>query len=95
MDFGEKMTHTNGKMAGKVIGGAIRELREARGQTLEGLAASADISYQYLSGIETGKENFSIRILEKIARALEIPMLALIAHAYDRDPHRDTTEPGI
>ena len=79
------MTHANGKVAIKVIGGAIRELREQRGLTLEGLAANADVSYQYLSGIETGKENFSIRILEKIARALDMPMVALISQAY-RDP---------
>ena len=76
------MTSANGPVAVKVIGGAIRQLREQRGLTLESLAANAEISYQYLSGIETGKENFSIRILEKIARALDMPMLALIATAY-------------
>lgn len=75
----------NGRVAVKIIGGAIRSMREARGLTLEGLAANADISYQYLSGIETGKENFSIRILEKIARALDVSLVTLIARAYDRD----------
>lgn len=79
------MAHANGKVAVKVIGGAIRQLREQRGLTLENLAANADISYQYLSGIETGKENFSIRILEKIAGALEMPVLALITDAYGRE----------
>ena len=79
------MTQANGKAAVKVIGGAIRQLREQRGQTLENLAANADISYQYLSGIETGKENFSIRILEKIARALDMPVVGLITTAYARD----------
>ena len=76
---------TNGKVAVKVIGGGIRGMREERGLTLEGLAANADISYQYLSGIETGKENFSIRILEKIARALDVSLVALISDAYNRD----------
>lgn len=79
------MTHANGPIAVKVIGGAIRQLREQKGLTLEGLAANASISYQYLSGIETGKENFSIRILEKIATALDIPVVALISAAYDPD----------
>lgn len=83
------MSSGNGQAAVKVIGGAIRQLRERRGLTLEGLAANAEISYQYLSGIETGKENFSIRILEKIARALDTPMVALIATAYAGDD-----EPG-
>lgn len=86
------MSSTQGKVAVKVIGGAIRELRERRGLTLEGLAANADISYQYLSGIETGKENFSIRILEKIARALELPMVALISRAYERDAAADADQ---
>jgi len=69
----------------KVIGGAIRGLREQRGLTLEKLASSASISYQYLSGIETGKENFSIAILEKIAKALDVPLVSLIAVAYGKE----------
>ena len=79
------MSYANGKTAVKVIGGAIRGLREEKGLTLEGLAANADISYQYLSGIETGKENFSIRILEKIARALDVSLVVLISSAYAGD----------
>jgi transcriptional regulator with XRE-family HTH domain len=88
------MTQQNGKVAVKVIGGAIRQLREERGLTLERLAASATISYQYLSGIETGKENFSIRILEKIARALDMPMVTLISHAYDPAAAKDKLKTG-
>ena len=77
------MSTFNTKAAVKIIGEEIREQREHRGWTLEGLAANADISYQYLSGIETGKENFSIRILEKIAGALEMPIVTLISSAYE------------
>lgn len=73
----------------KVIGAAIRVLREQRGLTLERLAMNAGISYQYLSGIETGKENFSIAILEKVAKALDVPMLTLIAAAYKPVPGDD------
>lgn len=79
------MTKVEQVEAVKVIGGAIRGLREQRGLTLEKLASSASISYQYLSGIETGKENFSIAILEKIARALDVPLLSLIAVAYGQE----------
>jgi transcriptional regulator with XRE-family HTH domain len=75
-------SNVNGRVAMKVIGSAIRGLREQRGLTLERLATEAHISYQYLSGIETGKENFSIHILEKIARALDLSMMTLIASAY-------------
>jgi XRE family transcriptional regulator, regulator of sulfur utilization len=69
----------------RVIGAAIRRLREQRGWTLERLAGAAGISYQYLSGIETGKENFSIRILEQVAAALGVPLVAVIAEAYGID----------
>ena len=69
----------------RVIGGAIREARAERRLTLEMLARHAEISYQYLSGIECGKENFSIHILEKIAGALELPIVALISRAYSRE----------
>ena len=72
----------SGHAAIKVLGAAIRDLREQKGLTLEGLASKAGISYQYLSGIETGKENFSIRILEQITRALEIPLWQLVEKAY-------------
>jgi len=72
----------SGHAAVKVLGAAIRDLRETKGLTLEGLASKADISYQYLSGIETGKENFSIRILEQITRALDVPLLHLVEKAY-------------
>jgi len=87
------MAHAHGKVAVKVIGGAIRQVREQQGLTLEQLAANADISYQYLSGIETGKENFSIRILEKISKALNLPMVSLISAAYS-EPARGANDAG-
>ena len=69
--------------AQKIIGQRIRALREQRGLTLESLAAAADISYQYLSGVETGKENFSIGVLEGLARSLGVTLRSLVAAAYE------------
>ena len=62
--------------------------------TLEQLASEAGITYQYLSGVETGKENFSIGVLEKIAEALRFPLSALVMAAYHEEdalaaPHVD------
>jgi transcriptional regulator with XRE-family HTH domain len=70
--------------AQKIIGACLRALREQRGLTLETLAAKAGITYQYLSGVETGKENFSIQVLENLSGALGIPIKSLIASAYNR-----------
>lgn len=68
--------------AQRLIGRCIRFLREQRRLTLEQLASKAGITYQYLSGVETGKENFTISVLEGVATALGIPVEALIATAY-------------
>lgn len=70
-------------IAQQLIGRCIRQLREQRGMTLEGLASEAGISYQYLSGIETGKENFTISVLESIAKALQFPVRTIISLAYE------------
>lgn len=70
------------KSAQQIIGACIRHFRESRSQSLEKLAVDAKISYQYLSGVETGKENFSIQVLDSIAKSLGIPLNKLIAAAY-------------
>lgn len=71
--------------AQQLIGRCIRILREQRQMTLEQLASPAGITYQYLSGVETGKENFTIGVLEKIAEALRFPLNVLVAAAYHEE----------
>ena len=66
-----------------ILGACVRSLRQQQKMSLETLAVKAGVSYQYLSGIETGKENFTVQILESLARALEIPVRALVVTAYD------------
>ena len=68
-----------------IIGRFVRQLRESKGLTLEGLAANARISYQFLSGLETGKENFSIEVLDALAGALKCPLPQLVSAAYAPD----------
>ncbi|MDR2365757.1 MAG: helix-turn-helix domain-containing protein [Zoogloeaceae bacterium] len=67
----------------KILGACVRVLREQNGLSQENLAVKAGISYQYLSGVETGKENFSIQVLESLATSLGLPVRALVATAYD------------
>ena len=69
--------------AQKIIGACIRATREQRGLSQEALAARAGISYQYLSGVETGKKNFSIQVMEAVSKALDLPLRTLITAAYD------------
>lgn len=69
-----------------ILGAYIRAAREGKGLTLETLAAKAGISYQYLSGVETGKENFTLQVLEALSNALELPVKNLVASAYELSP---------
>jgi len=72
-------------IAQRLIGAAIRRFRERDSLTQEQLALKAGFSYQYLCGIETGKENFSIRVLEQVARALAVTPATLVAVAYGEE----------
>lgn len=58
-------------------------MKDCQKLSLEALAAKANISYQYLSGVETGKENFTVQVLESLARALSVAVRALVLDAYD------------
>lgn len=69
-----------------VIGRFLRKLREQKQLTQEQLAASAGITYQFLSGVENGRENFSIGVLESLAGALGAPLPQLMSAAYAPDP---------
>jgi transcriptional regulator with XRE-family HTH domain len=66
----------------KKIGKAIRESREAAGLSQEVLAAKSEISYQYLSAVENGRENFSIGVLEKITSSLGFELLPFLNLAF-------------
>ena len=49
----------------------ISEIRNARGLSIEELAAKADLSPSYISRMSRGERNISLRNLEKLATALE------------------------
>ncbi len=76
-----------GEMDAKVtIGRFIRKLREQKQLTQEQLATKTGITYQHLSGMENGRENFSIDILESLARALAHPLPQLVMGAFAPEP---------
>lgn len=65
----------------RAIGETVRQFRRSRRWSIEQLAARAEVSYQYLCEIENGKRNFSIMVLDRIARALETTLLAVVGAA--------------
>ncbi|MDX2044097.1 MAG: helix-turn-helix transcriptional regulator [Acidobacteriota bacterium] len=68
--------------AKKVIGQYVRRLREEKSLSQDQLASLSGISYQYLSGVENGRENFSIGVLEAIGRSLGFDLVRLITLAF-------------
>lgn len=50
------------------VGRRLRELRLEKGWSQEKLANLADLDRTYIPGIENGKRNISIVIIEKIAK---------------------------
>lgn len=61
----------------KRIGKRINTLRTKQDLTLEKLAYENDISKGYLSELEAGKKLPSLKMLEKIADALEVDIKEL------------------
>lgn len=58
----------------KQLGMRIRYLRNKKHWSQEDLALEADVNKNYLSDLERGMRNPTIKILEKIAISLEISL---------------------
>lgn len=56
----------------------LRELRNAKGLSQEAFAAACGLDRTYISGIERGKRNVSLRNIEVIADALGISLSELM-----------------
>ena len=75
-----------------VIGVSIRSLRSERGLSQETLAARADLDRSYVSGVERGVKNISVLNLERIANALDVSLVELLA-AMDSTRRQHTNLP--
>jgi putative transcriptional regulator len=56
----------------------LREIRKEKGYTLVTLAAKAECSFNYLSDLEHGRRNPSLRLAAKIASILEFDLLKFL-----------------
>jgi DNA-binding XRE family transcriptional regulator len=61
------------------LGGEISKLRKARGMTQAELARAANILRPNLARIEGGKHRPTLETLEKLAAALKVPVVDMIA----------------
>jgi transcriptional regulator with XRE-family HTH domain len=65
------------------LGYAVRALRVGQEMTLEALAKASDLHWTYLSGIERGRRNPTLKVLAAIAAALDVKTSELISRAED------------
>jgi transcriptional regulator with XRE-family HTH domain len=56
----------------------IRRIRLEQQLTQEQVAEAADLHTNYISSVERGERNISICNIERIARALNVPMYVLL-----------------
>ncbi|WP_461352186.1 helix-turn-helix domain-containing protein [Bradyrhizobium sp. USDA 4454] len=54
------------------VGLNVQELRRARKLSQEELASLSEVHQTYLSGVESGKRNPSLLVIERIAKALKV-----------------------
>jgi transcriptional regulator with XRE-family HTH domain len=59
------------------FGGRVRERRQAIRLTQEALAGKCGLDRTYISGIERGKRNVSLRNIEIIAKAFDVSISEL------------------
>lgn len=67
----------------ELVGARVRELRRARGWTLEELADKAKKHYTYIGGLERGVRNVTLEVLQAVATALDVPLKEL----FNLEPH--------
>jgi transcriptional regulator with XRE-family HTH domain len=73
------------------LGKAVRRLREASGHSQEGFAIVVGVHRTTMGRIERGNFNVSLGTLERLAKALKIPVSSLIAEA-EGDAHAAAAE---
>jgi transcriptional regulator with XRE-family HTH domain len=59
------------------VGSRVRELRKAKGWTIEDLAERANKHYTYIGGFERGDRNVTLEVLQDISNALNVPIKEL------------------
>lgn len=65
----------------RAFGKAVREQRERLGLSQEELGFRADLDRTYVSGVERGTRNPTLRIIAQLAKSLETPVSGLMKRA--------------
>jgi transcriptional regulator with XRE-family HTH domain len=71
-----------------VVGRNVRRIREAAGLPQDELAHRAAIHVTYLSGVENGRRNITLAVLQRLSEALGVKEAALVDRGGPRDVFR-------
>ena len=66
-----------------ILGRNVRRIRKQKGLSQETLALDAEMKRSYLSDLERGRRNPSVRALGRLAKALDVPPGALLEEPGD------------
>lgn len=80
-----KIDEDHQKMPDHSIGPRLKSIRKQKGMTVSETAARAGVSAGMISQIERGLSNPSVRVLERLRLALDVPLTALIDSASEAD----------
>ena len=64
----------------QIVGDNIKGIRNTRGMTLDDLSIITKMSRTYINDVELAKSAITVVRLEKIAKALKVPLNVLITH---------------
>lgn len=75
----------------QILADNLKRIRSERGLSQEKLAEIVDLHRTYISGIERGMRNVSLRNIEKIVEALDVGVVDLLTDDLisDSDPASD------
>lgn len=65
------------------LGKKIQTIREKRGITQEQLEEKTGINAKYISAVECGQKNVTIKTLDKIAKGLDVELYELFLFSYE------------
>lgn len=74
------------------LGRAVARLRRDAGYSKEGFALVCKVHRTYMTGIETGKHNVSLEILERVAKGLTLDTGKLMTAA-ERERRAESIRP--
>ena len=72
----------------KRVGVNLKRLRRDSGLSQEALAFESGLHRTYISGVERGVRNPTVRVLEEIAAALKVPAARLLEETPQRKKSR-------